>query len=601
MAGAVALGVATLVAVVFAPSIQFGFISYDDTWFLSGNPRIWEGLTLENLRYAFTTREMGYPKPLTILSWMLDATVYGEGARGLHASNVIFHAAGAAALFAALRAATGAVWLSALAAALWALHPLRVESVAWLAQRKDVLSALFGFLGLWAYARYGRFGGPGRFGLVVLALIASLLCKPPLVTLPVLLLLWDWWPLGRLPAAPPGTAPRRRIRALLGEKALLMLPAAGYAAWMWALRDNGGAADPFGERLANALVSVPRYLARMVWFGELAIPYADRVWSLPQIAGAALVVGGLLAGAVAGRRRMPAAATGVVWFLLALGPTLGIIPLAGNYSMADRYTHWPSIGLAWAVAFSLPVGMLAGRPARRGFAVALAGIVVVALSGYAVGQLGYWQNSVTLFRHTLAVGEHSPTAYLALAHGYRRLDHPARAEAVLQRAMERFPRHGRVHAALAHLQLIQGRPQTAARLARRAAELDPDHGYAHAVAGIALYESGAREAARPYLERALELDPAQPGANVYRGRLYAARGDWEKAIPLFRRALEAHPDYAKAQLDLARAYHRIGRDDAARRLVERVLRFHPVHERARRLRRALDRDAPPTRPATRPR
>ncbi|MGD9612473.1 MAG: hypothetical protein AB7V22_06180 [Kiritimatiellia bacterium] len=399
---------ATLVFLTFGGALRAGFVWFDDHGYVYENPAVTAGLSRAGLRWAFTTTHMYNWHPLTWLAHMADAELYGLNAAGHHLSSLLLHAANAVLLFWFLRRATGHGPAALAAAALWAVHPLRAESVVWISERKDVLAAFFGLLALLAYVRgSGRKRGLGTAA----AFAASLLAKPTWVTLPFLLLLLDAWPLrrwGREPAA-----------KLVLEKAPLWLLAAGSCALTLAAQRAGGAvqsfaAMPAGARLANAALATVQYLRALVWPVDLAAyyPYPSGGVSAAALAGAAALLLALAALAVAGARRAPWGLVGGLWFLGALVPMIGLVQVGGQ-AWADRYSYLPHVGLALALAGG--AAKFADRRAGR----ILAGLLVAVLVWLARAQTAVWRDTETLFRHALAATENNWLIHFNLANRYQ--------------------------------------------------------------------------------------------------------------------------------------------------------------------------------------
>jgi len=404
---AIALALAALVLAIYAPVRHFDFVQLDDPAYITENPHVLRGLTLDGVRWAFTTGHAANWHPLTWLSHMLDAELFGVAPGPHHLTSVLLHALNTLLLFGALLRMTGAVWRSAVVAALFGVHPLRVESVAWVAERKDVLSALFWLLTLRAYAGFAAPAEPaaprrGRRYALALALFAlGLMAKPMLVTLPFTLLLLDWWPLGRLG--------RTGAWPLVREKIPFVALAAASSAVTLIVQERGGAvsavsSEPFALRLENAVVSLVAYLRDMLWPAGLTViyPFPESVpaW---QAAGACLVLGGISLAAWRLARSHPYVPVGWLWYLGTLLPVAGLVRV-GLQARADRYTYVPLIGIFIAVVWGgAELAARAGarfprRPALPAAAPALlAAASILALAAAARHQVGYWKDNVTLW------------------------------------------------------------------------------------------------------------------------------------------------------------------------------------------------------------
>ncbi len=528
---AVCAALALVTLALYAPVRHHAFLDYDDNEYVTEHPVVRAGLSRAALAWTLTHAHQANWHPVTTLTHLLDVTLFGLDAGAHLVVNVVLHALAAVVLFLVLRAATDARWPSAFVAALFAWHPLHVESVAWVAERKDVLSGLGWMLTLAAYVRYARRPSGRRYAVVVLAFALALLAKPMVVTLPFVLLLLDVWPLGRLapndavpagsttPVPTPGTASGagtvvRVWLPLVREKVpLFVLAAADAVVTVLAQRSAGAitslAAAPLSYRIGNALVSYATYLRKMVWPSDLAVFYPPP----PTLSGwHALAALALLAGvtgvAVAVARRAPAVLVGWLWYLGTLVPVIGLVR-QGEQAMADRFTYLPSIGLGLMVAWG--AHDLAPRAARRGLAVAGA-LALVACVAATARQIGYWRDSVTLFTHALAVTDDN---YLA---------------------------HVNLGAALDAL----GRHDEAMRHYEDAVAIQPHYAKARVSLGAALARAGRTDAAEAEYREALRLDPGSALAAYDLGLLLAERGDLDDAIALYRRALAHDPAYAKA-------------------------------------------------------
>jgi tetratricopeptide (TPR) repeat protein len=402
-----ALALLTLAA--YLPTLHNGFVNLDDGLYVTGNSHVQAGITRASVAWALTANVANNWHPLTLLSHLLDCQLFGLDAAGHHATSLLLHLANVLLLFAVLRQLTGAVWRSAAVAALFAVHPAHVESVAWVAERKDVLSALFWLLAMGAYGRYARRPALGRYLWVVLAMALGLAAKPMVVTLPFALLLLDVWPLERL-----GLGWRRLAMEKLP---LLALSAASSLVTLRYQRTSLAplGLDPWSLRLANAAVSYAAYLGKLLLPGNLAvfypIPLAIPAW---KVAGAAALLAVITTLAVRSARKSPWLLVGWLWFLGTLVPVIGLVQV-GRQAMADRYTYIPSIGLFVAIVWG--IAELIGER-RIVSTTILAMAVAAAIALLAMGtwmQIGYWRDSVALYRHALAVTRDNYVAHVGLA------------------------------------------------------------------------------------------------------------------------------------------------------------------------------------------
>jgi tetratricopeptide (TPR) repeat protein len=500
----------------YEPVRRYEFVDYDDDRYVTNNPRTQQGLSWENAAWALTATEVANWHPLTWLSHMADCQLYGLNPSGHHLTNLLLHLGCVVLLFLVLQQMTGAVWRSWLVAALFATHPLNIESAAWIAERKNVLSTLFWLLTMWAYLLYTRRPEWKRYLLVVVSFVLGLMSKPMLVTLPCVLLLLDYWPLGRLQRAKGEDrfrhqsldekdqepwqvelrSPdfRRALFRLALEKLPLFLLAAASSAITIKAQRMDGALDatvlPLGARLANALVSYVGYIYSMVWPDRLAVLYPHPGESIPvwRVVAAALALVCVTALAIRWSRKFPYLVVGWLWYLGTLVPVIGLVQV-GQQAMADRYAYIPLIGLFIIIAWG--VDSLTRRlPSRSYWLAGVAAALLIALTMATRWQLTHWQNSITLFERALEVTDNNEIAHNNLG-------------VVLVRK-------GRLDEGLAHLY--------------EAVRINPDYGTARTNIAITLYQKGNIEA----------VDESR----------------WPEAVNLYRQALELKPDYAEARQSL---------------------------------------------------
>ena len=554
-----------VVAGVFLPALRHDFIYDDDPGFVTDNPHVRDGLTWANVKWAFLSGGIDYWRPLSWLSHMADCQIFGLNPWGHHLTSILLHAGNALLVFAVLRKMTGAVWRSLLAAALFGLHPLHVESVAWIAERKDVLSALFALLTLWAYAhwvrqRAARRPGAGRFyGMALASFALALMSKPMVVTIPCVLLLLDFWPLSRLGPAAPRTA-TAAAWALVVEKVPFFALAATISIFTFLVQRQVGALKtmagyPWPERVANALLAYCGYLGKCVFPAKLAIFYPYRF--APPL-GRTLLAAALLAGITAavgglGRRRRYLL-VGWLWFLGMLVPVIGLVQV-GEQSMADRYSYLPLIGVfimaAWAAG-----EVAASRPRRSGLVGAAAGLLVVGCTVLTSRQLNYWRDSITLFRHALAVTENNWAAHTYLGFALAQSPgHRAEAIAEYQAALRIAPRVATTHNYLANaLAKTPGRLAEAIAEFQAALTLDPALADAHHNLATALAMTPGRlaDAILEY-RAALRLRPDSAEMHDNLGLALMKASDRPAAVAEFRTALRLQPDFAEAHFHLGNA------------------------------------------------
>ncbi len=543
-----------LVAVTLAvywPAVHCDFLNLDDTYYFTANPHVQTGLKPANIIWAFTTRYASNWHPLTWLSLMLDAELFGKGPAGPHFTNLLFHLANAVLLFLLLRRLTAAIWRSAMVAALFALHPLHVESVAWIAERKDVLNTFFGLLSLLAYARHARRGTiPSRFTfhvsrcywLALLFFALGLMSKPMLVTLPLVMLLLDWWPLGRLSRVEGRGS---RVRQLVLEKMPFFLLSAASCVVTFIAQQKGGAITALtrislSQRLDNAFVSYARYLGKTFWPVNLAVLYPHPIhWDGWLVVFSLLLVTGLSVAAVGFGRKHPYVPVGWYWFVGTLVPVIGLVQV-GIQSMADRYTYVPLIGLFLVVVW----GVDEARVKRRlpeSLVLFLAGAALLASAWVTRSQLSHWRNSETLFRHALAVTENN---YLA----YNNLGTCLSEKGQLAKAMDCF---------------------------QKSLQIKPDNADALCNMGNAMTRSGQWNEAVDYYQRALQINPDQADVLSNLGMVQVNQKQYAGALANFEKALQVNPDSPSAHNNLATVLFIERRFDEAARHFREALRLQP--------------------------
>ncbi len=585
----VVLAVATIIA--FGPLCQNEFINYDDDDYVTENPQVRAGLTRKSVVWAFTTPHAANWHPLTWLSHMLDCELFGPDPLWHHLTSLLFHIANSLLLFLVLQRMTGAVWPSGFVAAVFALHPLHVESVAWVAERKDVLSTFFWMLTIAAYIRYAKRPGIGRFLLVFLAFGSGLMAKPMLVTLPFVLLLLDYWPLGRFGAeqAKNSVYQRATFSGLVIEKIPLFVLTVVSCAVTYLVQQSIGAVALIKVvglklRLANAVVSCGNYIWKMVWPSRLAVFYPyDSTRPIWQIAAAGLVLAGVSAVVFLLRRR-PYLAVGWLWYLGTLVPVIGLVQV-GQQSMADRYTYVPLIGLFIMIVWGSH-SLSAKWRVRRIVPGVIVAAVVSALMICTWRQVGYWRNSITLFEHTLAVTSRNHQAHvnlgLALSNRGMRGDIDKAIEHY-RKALPLDPKPASVYSLLGSALTKRGELDEAIEQHREALRLDPNSSSAHINLGIALAAKHKHAEAIRHYREALRLEPDNATAHNNLGAaILGMHGEPEEAAKHFREALRLKPDYDNAHLNIATVLMIQGRVDEAISHYEEMLRLNPNNIRARR-------------------
>ena len=512
----VALVAATVV--VFAPLRHADFVQLDDPLYISENPQVAAGLTRDSVSWAFTTWHAGFWIPATWLSYMVNVQMFGLSAGAEHLCNVALHLANTLLLFGLLARATGSPGRSVFVAALFALHPLHVESVAWITERKDVLSTLFSLLAALAYVGYVRRPTWTRYAAVFALFALGLMAKPMLVTLPVLLLLLDVWPLQRL-ALPARSAAVRvqlpAVWALIREKVpLFAASAAAGGVTVLAQRDAIVPSEvlPMASKLQNAAVGYVEYILRMAWPARLSVIYFPRQLPGWWVVAAAIVLAAISVAVVFGMRRRPYLFVGWAWYLVAMLPVIGLVQV-GFQSVADRFTYVPMIGLFVLIAWGAPDVLGRWRPARA-LILPIAVLLLAALAVAARAQVAVWKDNVTLFTRatevTLGLDEYH--AHLALAEQLQGSGRMSEAAAHLREAVRLRPDSPEPHEAWGVLLTRDGNDGEAVVHFREAVRLAPGVADRRVRLGVALAQNGNASEAISELTEALRLDPSHPGA-----------------------------------------------------------------------------------------
>jgi protein O-mannosyl-transferase len=585
-----------LTTAAYWPILTHDFVNCDDPTYVTENVRVQGGLTWQGVVWAFTTTEAEFWHPLTWLSHMLDTQCFGLRAWGHHLTNLLLHLANTLLVFFCFERLSGARGRSFVMAALFGLHPLHVESVAWVAERKDLLSGLFFLLALWAYGRYtksrwqmadGKWAKPGSIGhlpssgfyfFALLLFALGLMSKPMVVTLPFVLLLLDYWPLRRLELSPHASR-RSSLGPLLLEKIPFFALAVGgsvLAWWIQHSRQNLGRLDefPLSLRVSNALVAYCRYLGKTLWPMDLAVFYPyPRGWPLTSVLASAALLAAIAFAALWLVRRRPYLAVGWFWFIGMLVPVIGLVQV-GRHALADRYTYLPLIGLflilVWLVADLLPRGR---------YRLALLGVV----SGLTLGaclvvthrQLRHWHNSETLARHALRVTQGNYLAAINLGAALHDAGKVDEALAQYRMALEMAPNYAPAHNNLAVALAGKGLRERAMAELREALRLEPRYASTHYLLATWLEQQGQASEALEHYQEALRLQPDFPEAANDLGGLLAGQGQWQEATECFARAIRFRPRYAEAHNNLGTAYLAVGKLGEAATEFATALRLKP--------------------------
>lgn len=539
----VCIFLALLTWIVFAQTLWHDFVNYDDPRYVYQNTKITSGLNIAGVAWAFSHIHSENWHPLTTITHMLDCSLYGLKAGGHHFSNVLFHTIAAVLLFLALQQMTGALWRSAFVTAVFAIHPLHVESVAWVAERKDVLSGVFFMLTLLAYVRYVRAPSTRRYVIVAFVFALGLMSKPMLVTLPFVLLLLDYWPFRRI--ADQRSPPGHQLLSLLMEKIpLIALSAVSSVVTFVAQRGAIGWTEqlPMLPRVNNALVSYVIYVRQMFWPANLAVfyPHPENRLSPWEISLALAVLIGITMAAVILRKKAPYFIMGWFWYLGMLVPVIGLVQV-GWQGHADRYTYLPEIGLyiagTWAFA-----DLTASWRRRRVLLSAAALLVIGALSWSAWIQTSYWRNSEMLFTHTLAVTKHNDVAENNLGIIFLQNGQLDDAISRLQAAIDLRPENGPAHNNLAKALLQKGRVEEAMVHYRKFLEIEPGNVEARNILGTALIQQGRIREAIEQWQEAQTIEPENGNAASNLAWVFAtcpedSIRDGRRAVELAEKAL----------------------------------------------------------------
>jgi tetratricopeptide (TPR) repeat protein len=527
----ICVALAGLTWIVFGQTLRHDFINYDDETYVTENPVIISGLTRQGALWAFTHAHAGNWHPLTSISHMLDCQVYGLKAGGHHLTNVLLHVLAVVLLFLFLQQITGALWRGAFVAAVFAIHPLRVESVAWIAERKDVLSGVFFMLTLLAYARYVSGERSLRRYLLVAFLFAlGLMAKPMLVTLPCVLLLLDYWPLCRFGSHSLGndatSARRSSFSRLVAEKEplfLLSLASSLVTWWVQRAAMRSTSEIPLLLRVENALVSYVRYLWQLLWPTDLALFYPHAALPLTLVIAAIFLLVAISAVVMCLGRKFPYLITGWGWYLIMLLPVIGLVQV-GAQAMADRYTYLPHIGIVVAITWAAADATAGIRQLHRLMAVAAVAITV-ALAWCACHQTRYWRNSESIWLHTLAVTKNNDVA----------------------------------HNELGEVRLRSGRVEDAIQEFQTALKITPEFPIAHHNLGLAFLKKGRVAEAIQEFRHVLSRDPQNVKCRLNLAAAFLESGRVAEAVLEYEKALAIAPDFAQGHFDLGTAYMRAGR------------------------------------------
>lgn len=559
----VAVALIVINLAVYAPVRNYGFIAFDDTLYITENQNISGGLTWQSCWWALTTGRAGYWIPLTWLSHILDVELYGLAAGPQHVTNALLHIVNTLLLFGVLRRMTGGLWPSAFVSALFAIHPLHVESVAWVAERKDVLSAFFFMLALWAYSAYVRRPGLKRYVAVILAFALGLMAKPMVVTLPLVLILLDIWPLRRVRIERGQLGVWSRLMAEKLPLCALAIASSVVTVVFTSQRGAIGGLDvfPWSVRVANALAAYAAYIGDMVWPAGLAPFYPYELLSGMRVAVSALVLIGICGCVVLKARTHPYLLVGWLWYLLTLLPVAGLIQ-AGMQSRADRFTYIPLVGLFIMVAWGLP--HVAARWRRRAIGLAAAAAILIsALTITARHQVHYWEGRLTLWRHALDVTNGNYVAFNIVGMALVDAGKVDEGMSHYRQALSIRPDYGDAHNNLGIALARQQRTDEAISEFKAAVSVGRSNPEMYYNLGFALAQQGKLDEAIAQYSEAIRIDPAHVAAHTKFGDALFLQGKVNAAAARYTHALRIQPGYAVAHNNLGVALTNLERYDDA--------------------------------------
>jgi protein O-mannosyl-transferase len=571
----------TGVLILYVPALDSSFVNYDDPAYVTSNSHVLQGLSWSNVAWAFRATSEANWHPLTWLSHMADVQLFGLNPRGHHLTSVLLHGCNVVLLFFILRRATGCLMRSAVVAGLFAFHPLNVECVAWVAERKSVLSMFFLLLALVAYGSYARQKSIGRYALVVALFALGLAAKPMVVTLPVLLLLWDHWPLRRNGSESEGSFEHSMPLLVVEKVPLFALAAASSWVTLHAQRSGGalGMAEslPLASRLENAIYSYAAYVGKGIWPSRLAVfyPHPENSLGAWKVLAAAIVVVSITVAAWRYRAQHRYLLTGWLWYLAALVPMIGIVQV-GRQAMADRYAYLPFVGLfiivVWCCAESF-----ARLQVSAVVQITIAAAVVVSYASVAFFQINYWHNSYKLFAHALQVTHRNGIAEDNFGAALIEMGRPDLAQPHFEAAAEFIPELSTAHYNLAVVEQQRNHPDAARREYELALKYSSDAteiAQSHSNLGFLLLELNDSKAAIEQFDGALQINPGKQNSWLGRGIAEYRQGNLNAAVAALSHASQIAP-LAQADFWLGRALEDKGQIEAAATAYEAAVRLAP--------------------------
>lgn len=586
-----------LIVVTFAVYWQVSnhqFVNYDDGRYITENPHVKAGLTREGIAWAFTAMHVGNWHPLTWLSHMLDVQLFGLHPGAHHLVNVLFHATNTVLLFLLLLRMTGAYWQSSFVAALFALHPLHVESVAWVAERKDVLSAFFWILTLLFYDRYVKHQGRIRYLLTLCTFALGLMSKPMLVTLPFVLFLMDYWPLGRLRLGRTSLPVQQGLeltdqkslpfRLILEKIPFLALSVASSIVTMYAQHKGGAVASitavPFTFRAVNALWAYVLYIGKMLWPLHLAVIYPlPPTMTILQGLSSGMLVAVISVLTVLSAKRHPYFLVGWLWYIMTLVPVIGLVQV-GRQSIADRYTYIPLIGLFIMIAWGIQI-IVGDSRYRRVALSTVAGFILLAFAACTWLQLRYWKDSITLFSHAVKTIDNNYIAHESLGYALAQSGRLDEAIYHYSESLRVSPEYERALTGMGNVLVKQGKIEEAVYYTNKALLINPDSAEAHFNMGFALMKQGKDEEAIYHYSEGFRSDPDNAEIHFIIGVILGTQGKLDESIKHFSEALRIKPDFAEGHYSLGVALLRQGKFDESIKHYSEALRIKPDFAEAR--------------------
>jgi tetratricopeptide (TPR) repeat protein len=593
------LAVSTLL--VFWQVRDFDFVNYDDNKYVSENPNVLNGLSSDDLYWAFTTDQASNWHPLTWFSLALDRQLFGPNPAGFHLTNLFFHIANTLLLFFVLKQMTNAIWQSAFVAALFAIHPMHVESVAWISERKDVLSTFFWMLAMLAYVRYVKKPGDARYLLVLFIFALGLMAKPMLVTFPFILLLLDYWPLNRLmpqtaavagcqkhKSVPVANNPPTLYRIVIEKIPFFTLAVFSSGITFFVQQNTGAMADietlSLNNRIVNAFLSYAEYIGKMFWPSNLAVFYPLNAEGIPfwQTAACALLLLGISVFVVYLGRSQRYLPIGWFWFVAALIPVIGIVQV-GLQAYADRYTYISYIGLFIMLAWGLPAFLskwISASPVestKRKIVLGSSMVILLTTLGIcAHQQASYWKNSITLFSHAIEVTQNNYVAYDNLGNDYARLGRFTEATGAYMQAIKSKPDYIEAYFGLEFIYDKLGYYKEAVEVCKQAIRFNPDHDEVSNNLSVVYSSSrGLCQKAASCFRKQTKINPNFARAYLNLGVAYDGLGRFIEAIDAYKQAVKIKPDLAEAYYNLGLAHVKLGHGREAINAYKQAVKIKP--------------------------